>query len=317
MIDRRYIGLVLPAFEVPVDAGRLRFFAKATGNTDPVHVDEAGARDAGHANLPVPPTFLFCLEMDQPNPGAMRELLGLDYRSLLHGEQHFRYHAMAHAGDRLRFEPRIADIYAKKGGALEFVVRETTVTNQHGALVAELKCLTVVRHAEMIRPRTDAGAPIQAGAASGPAEPDPLRPPETPAPRGASYESVHAGDALPALRADPISRLTLALYCGASGDHNPIHVDIDFARAAGMDDVFAHGMLGMAYLARLVTGWVPQRAIHALGTRFASITHVGDRITCSGTVAEKLAQRRVRLALSAHDQAGIVKLAGDAIVELP
>lgn len=146
MIDRRHIGHVLPAFTVPVEAGRLRFFAKATGNDDPVYVDDAVARDAGHPALPVPPTFLFCLEMAGPDPAAMRTLLGIDYRRLLHGEQHFRYHAPAHAGDRLRFEPRIADIYDKKGGALEFVRRETKVTNQHGALVAELVCLTVVRH---------------------------------------------------------------------------------------------------------------------------------------------------------------------------
>jgi len=83
-----------------------------------------------------------------------------------------------------------------------------------------------------------------------------------------------------------------------------------------MDDVFAHGMLGMAYLARVVTGWVPQRAIRALSTRFVAITHVGDRITCSGSVVEKLADRQVRVALTAQDQSGVVKLAGDAIVEL-
>ena len=131
-----------------------------------------------------------------------------------------------------------------------------------------------------------------------------------------SYESVQVGDTLPVLETEPISRLTLALYCGASGDHNPIHVDSDFARAAGRDDVFAHGMLGMAYLARLVTSWVPQPAIRALSTRFVAITHVGDRIRCSGTVVEKLTDRQVRLALTAQDHSGVVKLAGEAIVEL-
>jgi len=130
------------------------------------------------------------------------------------------------------------------------------------------------------------------------------------------YDDMQIGSALPPLHTDPISRLTLALYCGASGDHNPIHVDTDFARAAGQDDVFAHGMLGMACLARLVTGWVPQRAIRALNTRFVAITHVGDRISCSGTVVEKLADKQVRLSLAAQDQSGIVKLAGEAIVEL-
>ena len=131
------------------------------------------------------------------------------------------------------------------------------------------------------------------------------------------YDDIAVGTELPLLRAEPISRLTLALYCGASGDHNPIHVDSDFARAAGMDDVFAHGMLVMATMARVVTGWVPQRAIRALNTRFVAITHVGDHIACSGSVVEKLAGRQVRVVLTAKDQSGIVKLTGEAIVELP
>jgi acyl dehydratase len=146
MIDRRYIGHTLAPFCVPVEAGRLRFFAKATGQDDPIYSDPAAARAAGHRDLPVPPTFLFCLEMEGPNPAAIRELLGLDYRRLLHGEQQFTYHAMAHAGDVLTFEQRIEDIYDKKGGALEFVVRRTRVSNQDGQRVAEMRAVTVMRN---------------------------------------------------------------------------------------------------------------------------------------------------------------------------
>ena len=146
MMDRRHIGHQLPPFQVEVEKGRLRFFAKATGQTDPVYIDEAAARDAGHPGLPVPPTFLFCLEMEAPNPAAIRELLGMDYRSLLHGEQGFSYHAMAYAGDTLTFRQHIEDIYDKKNGALEFVVRKTRVSNQRDELVAELRCVTVVRN---------------------------------------------------------------------------------------------------------------------------------------------------------------------------
>jgi len=145
VVGRRFRGPTLEPYSVPVEAGRLRFFAKATGQTDPVYFDAAAARAAGHHDLPVPPTFLFCLEMDGPHPAAIRELLGLDYRRLLHGEQQFTYHAMAHAGDVLSFAQRIDDIYDKKGGALEFVVRLTRVSNQHGALVAELRAVTVMR----------------------------------------------------------------------------------------------------------------------------------------------------------------------------
>lgn len=146
MIDRKYVGHLLPVFSTDVETGRLRFFAKATGQTDPVYFDEKAAREAGHPALPVPPTFLFCLEMDAPNPASMRELLGIDIARVLHGEQQFTFHAMAFAGDRLTFEPAVEDIYAKKGGALEFVVRRTRVSNQHGKPVADLRTVTVVRN---------------------------------------------------------------------------------------------------------------------------------------------------------------------------
>jgi hypothetical protein len=151
MIDRSFIGRTLPPFEVEVEKGALRFFAKATGQADPVYVDTAAAKAAGYPDLPVPPTYLFCLEMAAPNPAALRELLAIDISRVLHGEQQFVYHAMAHAGELLRFEQRIADIYDKKGGALEFVVRETRVSRQTAAaaavLVAELRAVTVVRNA--------------------------------------------------------------------------------------------------------------------------------------------------------------------------
>ena len=136
----------------------------------------------------------------------------------------------------------------------------------------------------------------------------------------ASFDALKVGDSLPAFQTEPISRLGLALYCGASGDHNPIHVDIDFARAAGQQDVFAHGMLSMAYLGRLLANWVPQQQLRQFGVRFVAITQVGDRITCRGTVLERFeaeGEKRVRLELSTVDAEGNVKLSGDAVVALP
>ncbi|MDD2690287.1 MULTISPECIES: MaoC family dehydratase [Simplicispira] len=134
-----------------------------------------------------------------------------------------------------------------------------------------------------------------------------------------NYDTIAVGDALPGLETPPISRLTLALYCGASGDHNPIHVDTDFARAAGMPDVFAHGMLSMAWLGRVLTNWVPQQDLLEYSVRFAAITHVGERITCAGKVVEKLeraGRRCVRVELSTTNQDGLLKLAGEAVLAI-
>jgi acyl dehydratase len=97
---------------------------------------------------------------------------------------------------------------------------------------------------------------------------------------------VAVGDRLPVLTVPPISRTVLALFAGASGDHNPIHIDIDVARSAGLDDVFAQGMLSMAYLGRLLTGWVPQQRIRDYSVRFAAITPVHGQPTATGRVVE-------------------------------
>lgn len=134
----------------------------------------------------------------------------------------------------------------------------------------------------------------------------------------AQTKMIQVGDDMPVLELPPISRTTLALFAGASGDHNPIHVDIDFARSAGQRDVFAHGMLSAAWLARVLTDWVPPTALRSYQVRFAAITHVGDRIRCSGEVAEKRDDlRQVRLTLSTRNQEGELKLAGEAWVALP
>lgn len=132
-----------------------------------------------------------------------------------------------------------------------------------------------------------------------------------------NLNAISVGDELPSFTTDPVNRTTLALYCGASGDHNPIHVDIDFAKKAGMPDVFAHGMLSMAYLGRLLTNWVPQERLRGFSVRFAAITHLGDAITCSGRVLEKdEAAGTVRVEITTRNQAGEIKLSGEAVVAL-
>lgn len=133
------------------------------------------------------------------------------------------------------------------------------------------------------------------------------------------YNDIQLGDEIPLLKLQPVNRTTLALYCGASGDHNPIHIDLDFARKARMPDVFAHGMLSAAYLGRLLTQWVPQAQVRSLAMRFTGITQLGHIPTCTGKVVEKLEEggdKRVRLAIRCGNQHGEEKLLGEAVVAL-
>jgi acyl dehydratase len=132
-----------------------------------------------------------------------------------------------------------------------------------------------------------------------------------------TFESLTVGDEVVRIETDPVSRTTLALYAGASGDHNPMHIDIDYAKKAGESDVFAHGMLSMAYLGRAVTAFAPQSQLRSFTTRFTAITRIGEKIICTGKVAEKMEQdgeKRVRLDLTAANQDGQVKAQADAVV---
>jgi acyl dehydratase len=116
-----------------------------------------------------------------------------------------------------------------------------------------------------------------------------------------------------------ITRHQLALYCGASGDHNPIHVDLDFAKQAGFPDVFSQGMLVMAYLGQALTDAVALSRIRSFSTRFAAITQLGAQLTCEGSVSELFedkGERRAKIALTTKDQHGEIKLAGEAIIAL-
>ena len=148
-IDRD-AALKHPIASLPFDVerGRLRFFAETIGLTNPIYFDVAAARAAGHRDLLVPPTFLSnSLELEIPNPLGWLAELGGDLTKTTHAEQAFTYHKLAYAGDELLFKRRIVDVYTKKGGALEFVVKQTDVMRGE-ELLAEIQFVIALRHPE-------------------------------------------------------------------------------------------------------------------------------------------------------------------------
>jgi acyl dehydratase len=140
------VGSSTPPVTVTVERGRLLLFAKATGQTDPLYLDVATARAQGHPDLPVPPTYLFGLELEQPDPFAWLRELGVDLNAVLHGGQSFSYDAVTHAGDTLTVQSAVVDVREKKGGALQFIERRSVVTRD-GQPVATLDQTVVVRSA--------------------------------------------------------------------------------------------------------------------------------------------------------------------------
>ncbi len=118
-----------------VERGKIREFARAIKDDNPIYFDEAYATQAAGGIVP-PPTFTMTLGFW--DDGRSRPLLTYDVRRLLHGEQEFEYLAPIHAGDVLTAAARVADVYEKagsRGGTMTFGVLETTFTNQRGQKV--------------------------------------------------------------------------------------------------------------------------------------------------------------------------------------
>src|SRR6218665_4082457 len=145
MLDRNLIGHSFGKRSLVAEEGAVRSYAQAIGATDATCFDPSAARAAGHRALRVPPTFLSCLEGRLFPTRALLELAGIDLKRMLHAEQSYDYHAQAYAGATLSYEQKIVDIYDKKGGALEFLVKQTRVSNQDGAHIADLRAALVQR----------------------------------------------------------------------------------------------------------------------------------------------------------------------------
>jgi acyl dehydratase len=134
------------------------------------------------------------------------------------------------------------------------------------------------------------------------------------------FDDVKVGDELPPLVKGPIQQIQLTRYAGASGDFNPIHQDDEFARAAGMGGVFAHGMLSMGFVGQAVTDWAGAGAGRKLGVRFVGIVRLKDIITCRGRVLGKSSKddvHLVELELWAENQKAEKVVTGKATVALP
>ena len=133
------------------------------------------------------------------------------------------------------------------------------------------------------------------------------------------YKTAKIGEQLPELIIGPVSRTNLALYAGASGDHNPLHIDSDYTDQIGLPDVIAHGMLIMGYLGRVLTNNISQDQILEYGVQFSSMSNIGDILNCKATVIKiytKEDRKILKLELSVKNQNKDLKLKGYSLIKI-
>jgi acyl dehydratase len=137
--DPSLVGVVIDRVRFPVEVGKIREFAIALGDEDPVWHDQAAARAAGHPNIPAPPTFVVVAGhwRDQQ---AMVDRLGLDLRRIVVGGCEWVHHRPVYAGDELVGERVVVEVRERvgaRGGRMTFLTLKTTFTNQRGETTVE------------------------------------------------------------------------------------------------------------------------------------------------------------------------------------
>lgn len=134
------------------------------------------------------------------------------------------------------------------------------------------------------------------------------------------YEEVHIGDPVPTLVKPPITHLQLVRYAGASGDFNPLHTNPEVGESVGLGGIIAHGMLIMGFAGQMLSDFVGPLALRSFEGRFKGITHLGDAMTCTGTITEKYeadGEGRIAGSIQVADQNDDVKFVGTFVAALP
>lgn len=149
-MDKSEIGKTSSPVTMHIERGKIREFARAVKDDNPIYRDEVYARKAAGGIVP-PPTFTMTVGFWDDGP--RKPLLTYDLRRLLHGEQEFEYLAPVHAGDVLTATTRVADVYEKegsRGGKMTLGITETTFVNQRGEKVL-LSRSTLIETAAVVK----------------------------------------------------------------------------------------------------------------------------------------------------------------------
>jgi acyl dehydratase len=123
---------------------------------------------------------------------------------------------------------------------------------------------------------------------------------------------LQAGESVKEVQLEPVSRIDLIKYAGASGDFNPIHTIDEEAKKAGLPGIIAHGMWTMGNLAKLFTSYYEEGFIQDYSIRFKGMVFLNDVITLKATLAEKKGSQ-LHFKVQAVNQHGNEVLKGEVV----
>jgi acyl dehydratase len=288
-LDQSLAGREIAAETGAITIEQIRQFADAIGDENPIFRDEDAAQAAGFPNVLAPPTFVTRFRVPFAEAGLDPERM-----QVLHGEQEYIYERPLQAGDTVTARHRIATLrQSSRAGGMSIMTLEQHVEVAGEGQVCLGKATVIVRE---LTPDTPTGM------TTAKAQPEP------------------EGERIPELT-KRITQEQINAYADVSGDHNPIHVNPQAARAVGLDGTIAHGMLSMAFAAQLLTDWLATRPKPGgwalrLRVRFHGMTQPGDTLTCRGALGARTDDQQA-VEVWIDNQRGERLTTGDADVIVP
>ena len=146
-INKAVIGKEYPPYVVTVERGKIKEFARAIGDLNPLYLDDRVAQASEWGDIIAPPTFATTFRDETADTSAFLRELGTDISRVLHGEQEFEMTRPIQPGQTYVCRAKVLDVYEKTGksGPMAFVLRETVITDRHDEIVGTMRHITVVR----------------------------------------------------------------------------------------------------------------------------------------------------------------------------
>jgi acyl dehydratase len=142
-VDESKIGKSYPPYEYEVGREKIKEYANAVGEANPVHQDRQAAQDAGFRDVVAPPMFAVVYSAGAVGPAVLDPEIGIELPRMLHGSQEFEWGEPVCAGDTITTTTTVKDLYEKDGK--KFYVFESVSKNQDDQEVVRAIWTNIVR----------------------------------------------------------------------------------------------------------------------------------------------------------------------------
>ncbi|MGB1250859.1 MAG: FAS1-like dehydratase domain-containing protein [Candidatus Promineifilaceae bacterium] len=277
------IGLTGPKYEVDIERGKIREFARAMNAPLPDFVE--GRTPIIPATFLVAAPYTWGYTLERPR-GTVFETIDHDLSVPLHAEESFVFHGEPpRAGDRLIAQATLEDVRVKrgsKGGELTFLTMLTEYRDESGVLKAEQRSMTVTTGQSPDEGEWQVAIPTY----------DPsyeaLDPGDPFAEIGRiGWDDLLEGSGPPTINAGPLLMQDMVRFQGVVGEDNPLHYDITWAAKFGYPFVFGLGMHQASVLASYAAHWLPPSAVRKMRIRFRNVYWPGEQMVYAIKVTRK------------------------------